>query len=124
MSRAFSKWPSGEIVTNHDFGLATIIRQAQLRAADGMTDRRSGQIITNHDLVIPEIIHRVQPLTSSIVAQRLQSKNVGSIVRELKTNFDRICNKGMTRKFQFSIQGVVGDFKILMPLLPELKLQG
>ena len=67
MTRALSKWPSGQIVTNHDFALATMIQQAQLRATNGIRDWGSAQIMTNHDLVIPEIIQRAQLLANRIM---------------------------------------------------------
>ena len=58
MTRALSKWPSGQIVTNHDFALAAMIRQAQLRVSNGFRDCGSAQIITNHTLSFQESFNK------------------------------------------------------------------
>ena len=94
-------------MTNHDFALAAAIQRAQLRGTNGIREMEPAQIMTNHDLVIPEIIQRAQLLASRTMGQRLQCKIAGCVARArgLKTNSNRVCNKGVTRKFQFSIQG-------------------
>ena len=63
MSCAFSKWPYGDVMTSHDFGLVTLIQ----RATNGIRDWGSAKLMTSHDLVIPEIIQRAQLLASRIM---------------------------------------------------------